>query len=84
MGAAHGYKAQYDYVELLVEQQGDHWRLKLRDPRHGEDVVHDDRFATAADAQDAALAFAQHHIHVSHNDTLLRQPVISWVEASGE
>ena len=80
MSAAHRYKAQYDYVDLLVEKQGDHWRLTLKDPRHGEDVVHEDRFATSADAQDAALALAQHHIHVAHNDTLLRQPVLSWVE----
>jgi hypothetical protein len=80
MSAAHSYKAQYDYVDLIVEQQGDHWRLTLRDARHGEDVVHEDRFATAADAQDAALALAQHHIHVAHNDTLLRQPMLSWVE----
>jgi hypothetical protein len=84
MSVAHGYKAQYDYVDLLVEQQGDHWRLTLRDGRHGEDVVHEDRFATAAEAQDAALALAQHHIHVEHNDTLLRQPALSWVEFGAE
>jgi hypothetical protein len=80
MSAAHIYKAQYDYVDLVVENQGDHWRLSLRDSRHGEDVVHEDRFSTAAEAQDAALAMAQHHIHVAHNDTLLRQPGLSWVE----
>lgn len=79
MSAPRGYKAQYDYVELLVEPQGDQWSLKLRDPRHGEDVVHEDTFPTAADAKDAAMAMAQHHIHVEHNDTLLRQPVLSWV-----
>jgi hypothetical protein len=84
MSAAQGYKAHYDYVDLLVENQGDHWRLTLRDPRHGEDVVHEDKFATAAEAQDAALALAQHHIHVAHNDTLLRQPVLSWGEMSTE
>lgn len=78
MSAAHSYTAQYDYVELIVENEGGHWRLRLRDPRHGENVEHEDRFATAADAQEAALAMAQHHIHVAHNDTLLRQPALSW------
>ena len=76
----HGYKAKYDYVELIVEQQGPGWRLKLRDPRHGEDIVHEDEFATAADAQDAALPFAQHHINIAHNDTLQLRSVLSWRE----
>ena len=80
MTLGHGYKAEYDYVELIVEQREDHWRLTLRDREHGEDVVHDEVFDTAAEAQDAALPIAQHHIHVAHNDTLLLQERLSWQE----
>ncbi len=80
MTLGHGYKAKYDYVELIVEQREDHWRLTLRDGRHGEDVAHDEVFATAAEAQDAALAIAQHHINIEHNDTLLLHGLLSWQE----
>ena len=76
----HGYKAEYDYVELMVEQRGDHWRLTLRDNRYGEQVVHEDEFATAGEAKDAALALAEHHINVQHNDTLLLPAKLSWQE----
>ena len=76
----HGYKAVYDYVELMVEQQADHWRLSLRDNRYGEQVVHEDEFATAGEAKDAALALAEHHINVQHNDTLLLPAKLSWQE----
>ena len=74
----HGYMAKYDYVELLVEQRDDHWRLILKDTRHGENVEHDETFSTPAEAQDAALAVAQHHINIQHNDTLLARHVLSW------
>ena len=47
MAWGHGYKADYDYVELMVEQRENHWRLTLRDNRYGEEVVHEDEFATA-------------------------------------
>ena len=75
-----GYKAKYDYVELTVERLEDHWRLILRDRRHAEDVVHDETFATAEEAQDAALALAQHHINIQHNDTLLASTILKWSE----
>jgi hypothetical protein len=42
MMLGHGYKAKYDYVELIVEQREDHWRLTLRDRRHAEEVIHCD------------------------------------------
>jgi len=80
MMPGHGYKAQYDYVELVVEPREGQWGLTLRDRRHAEDIVHEDRFATAAEAQDAALAFAQHHINVAHNDTLLLRAPLTWQE----
>ena len=80
MSAGHGYKAYYDYVELMVERQADHWRLTLQDHRHNENVAHEEKFATAAEARDAALAFAQHHINVQHNDTLIQQARLSWQE----
>ena len=80
MSLAHGYKAQYDYVELIVEQRDNHWRLRLRDPRHGENVEHEEEFATAAEAQDAALSLAQHHINIQHNDTLLQRTHLAWQE----
>ena len=78
MSAGQGYKAQYDYVELIVEEHAGQWRLKLRDPRHGEYIVHEDEFASAAEAQDAALAFAEHHIQIQHNDTLLMPVRLAW------
>jgi hypothetical protein len=76
----HGYKAVYDYVELVVEQQEGHWRLTLRDSRYGEEVVHEEEFPSAGEAKDAALALAQHHINVEHNDTLLLPALLSWQE----
>jgi len=78
MSLVHGYKAKYDYVELTVEQCEGYWLLTLKDHRHGDSVVHDEKFATAAEAQDAALAVAQHHINVAHNDTLLYQTALTW------
>jgi hypothetical protein len=78
MSSVHSYKAKYDYVELIVEQREGHWLLTLKDTRHGDSVVHDEVFATAADAQDAALALAEHHIHVAHNDTLLAHTTLTW------
>jgi hypothetical protein len=80
MALEHGYKAEYDYVELMVEQQADHWRLTLRDNRYGEQVVHEEEFATAGEAKDAALALAEHHINVEHNDTLLLPARLVWQE----
>jgi hypothetical protein len=80
MALGHGYKAEYDYVALIVEQQEDHWRLTLRDSRYQEEVVHEEEFTTAAEAKDAALALAQHHINVEHNDTLLLPALLSWQE----
>ena len=80
MTLGHGYKAKYDYVELSVEQREDHWRLTLLDTRHLENIVHEDEFVSAAEAQDAALAFAQHHINIEHNDTLLLRSILSWHE----
>lgn len=78
MASGHGYKADYDYVALIVEPREDHWRLTLRDSRYQEEVVHEEEFATAAEAKDAALALAQHHINVQHNDTLLLPAHLSW------
>jgi len=78
--SGHGYKAQYDYVELTVEQQGEHWRLTLRDNRHSEKIVHEDDFPTAEEAQDAALPLAVFHINVQHNDTVVMANRLSWVE----
>jgi hypothetical protein len=78
MSAGHAYKAKYDYVELIVEQRGEHWLLRLKDDRHGDYVLHDEEFASAEEAQDAAMAVAQHHINVSHNDTLLYQSSLTW------
>jgi hypothetical protein len=80
MTFGHGYKATYDYVELFVEQREGHWRLTLRDRRHGEDLVHEDEFSSATEAQDAGLALAQHHINIEHNDTLLLRSILSWQE----
>ena len=78
MASVHGYKATYDYVELTVEQSGDHWRLILTDTKHGEKVEDDDTYPTAGEAQDAALALAQRHINIQHNDTLLARTILSW------
>jgi hypothetical protein len=80
MTTAHGFKAKYDYVELTVEPRDDRWRLLLHDSRHAESVEHDETFATAEDAKDAALGVAQHHINVQHNDTLLSRAVLTWKE----
>jgi hypothetical protein len=80
MTTGHGYKAQYDYVELTVERLEDHWRLRLRDNRHGENAEDDEKYATETEAQDAALSLAQHHINIQHNDTLLARTVLTWHE----
>ncbi|MGP8243730.1 MAG: hypothetical protein ACLQVN_04325 [Bryobacteraceae bacterium] len=80
MTSGHGYKAKYDYVELLTERRDDHWRLTLMDLKHGEQVEHDERFETSAKAQDAALALVRHHIYDQHNDTLLARSTLSWSE----
>jgi hypothetical protein len=80
MTTGHGYKAEYDYVEMTVERREDHWCVTLRDRRHGESVEHDEQFATAAEAQEAALSLAQRHINIRHNDTLLARVVLSWKE----
>jgi hypothetical protein len=80
MAIAHGYKATYQYVELTVERQGDHWRLILMDTRHNDRVEHDETFETAGEAKDAALSVAQHHINILHNDTLLMSSILSWHE----
>jgi hypothetical protein len=80
MTIGHGYKAKYDYVELTVERREDHWRLSLRDGRHGEEAEDDERYETPAEAQDAALALAHFHINIQHNDTLLTHAVLSWQE----
>jgi len=78
MQTAHGYKATYDYVELTVEHRDDHWRLILKDNRHGEEIEDEEKYATPAEAQDAALGLAQHHINIQHNDTLLDHSILSW------
>ena len=80
MTIGHGYKAQYDYVELTVERRDGHWRLTLRDNRHGENTEDEEKYATPAEAQDAALSLAQHHINIQHNDTLLARTVLTWHE----
>ena len=80
MTSGHGYKARYDYVELLVERREDHWRLILMDLRRGERVEHGETFETPAKAQDAALTLAQDHIYRQHNDTLMARNTLSWTE----
>jgi hypothetical protein len=80
MTIGHGYKAQYDYVELTVERRADHWRLTLHDKRHGEEEEDDEQYETPAEAQDAGLALAERHISVQHNDTLLTRAVLTWHE----
>ena len=80
MAGEHGYKSKYDYVELFVEPGADGWRLKLHDRRHAEDIEHDETFATAEDAKEAALRVAEHHVNIQHNDTLLARATLSWQE----
>jgi hypothetical protein len=80
MTTGHGYKATYDYVEITVEPREGHWCLILKDRRHAESVEHDETYATAAEAQDAALSVAQHHINIQHNDTLLARSILTWRE----
>jgi len=80
MAGANGYKAKYDYVELRVERRDEHWRLILTDTKRGESVELGEKFETPAQAQDAAMAMAQHHIYEKHNDTLLSRSVLSWSE----
>ena len=60
MTSGHGYKAKYDYVELLVERRDDHWCLILTDIKHGENVEHDEKFETPAKAQDFRPGAASH------------------------
>jgi hypothetical protein len=80
MAPAHGYKANYDYVDLFVEPHEGRWRVRLQDRRYAEDVVHEDEFDCVEDAQDAALTLAQHHINIQHNDTLLARSILAWRE----
>jgi hypothetical protein len=80
MTTGHGYKATYDYVELTVERQEDHWCVTLTDNRYGDRVEHDETFASPDEAQEAALSLAQHHINIKHNDTLLARSILSWQE----
>ncbi len=80
MATAHGFKAKYDYVELFVELRDGHWRLILNDSRHSECVEHDESFATADEAREAALTVAQNHIIIQHNDTLLSRQTLLWTE----
>jgi hypothetical protein len=80
MTIEHGYKATYDYVELTVERRDDGWHVILTDTRHGDGVEHEETFDDAAEAKDAALALAQQHIHILHNDTLLARSILSWHE----
>ncbi len=77
---AQGYKARYDYVEVRVEKRGDAWSVTLRDVKHQEQIAHEDEFPNVADAKDAAIAFAVHHINIQHNDTLIYPYHISWQE----
>jgi len=77
---AQGYKARYDYVEVTVEKHGDAWGITLRDEKHQEKIAHEDEFPNVADAKDAAISFAVHHINVHHNDTLIYPYHISWQE----
>ena len=80
MSTGQGFKAKYDYVELKVERQADHWRLSLTDRRHAEHFEDEEEYATADEAKDAALALAQRHINIQHNDTLLARDILSWSE----
>ena len=80
MTSGHGYKAKYDYVELLVELRDDHWHLILADLKHGENVEHDEKFETSAKAQEAALSLARRHIYEQHNDTMMARNTLAWSE----
>jgi len=80
MSNGHRFKAVYDYVEIVVEPKDGQWRLILNDTRHAENAEHDELFPTAEEARDAALAVAQHHINIQHNDTLLAGNILSWTE----
>ena len=80
MESSHGFKAKYDYVELNVERRADRWRLGLTDRRHAEHIEDEEEYATADEAKEAALALAQRHINIQHNDTLLARDVLSWHE----
>jgi hypothetical protein len=79
MANGSGFKAKYDYVDLIVEPRGNRWRLTLTDRRHSEKVEHDEEYDTADEAREAALTVAQNHINVHHNDTLLTgDHILSW------
>jgi len=80
MASSQGYRAKYDYVELIAEQREGRWHLCLHDRRHAEDVEHDETFATADEAKEAALGVVEHHINVRHNDTLLFRANLTWKE----
>jgi len=78
--SALGFRAKYDYVEILLEPRDGRWVMKLKDSRHAETVEHDETYDSADEAKDAALAVAQHHINIQHNDTLLASEILSWKE----
>ena len=80
MTSGHGFKAKYDYLEILVEKEGDQWLLTLDDRKHDERVTHERRFNSSQEAQREALAFAENHISVKHNDTLLQSRRVMWSE----
>lgn len=80
MSNGRGFKAVYDYVEIVVEPKDGQWRLVLNDTRHVECAEYDELFPTAEEARDAALSAAQHHINIQHNDTLLAGNILSWSE----
>ena len=80
MVSSHGFKAKYDYVELVVEQSNGIWRLGLKDPKHGETVEHSDTFDSPDKAKDAAVDLARRHIFEKHEDTLLAKRTIAWTE----
>jgi len=80
MTSAHGFKAKYDYLEILVERDGDQWILTLDDRKHDERLTHELRFNSAEQAQKEALPFAENHISVRHNDTLLQSRRVAWTE----
>ena len=80
MTSGHGFKAKYDYLEILVEKDGDQWLLTLDDRKHDERVTHEHRFNSSQEAQREALTFAENHISVKHNDTLLQSRRVQWSE----
>jgi hypothetical protein len=80
MMSSQGYKAKYDYVELVVEEKDGVWRLGLKDPKHGETVEHSGSFDSSEQAKDAAVELARRHIFEKHNDTLLAARTIAWTE----